>query len=155
MLSAGMKLWLFQWKDRWMINPNDVAALVADKHAVLFRVVGLYVQQHYGTQVWLRRAGVVAALFATFDKAGGKAPEFWDPVITGLGLTDKTDPRHTLHEFLGSHTQGLTSVSARRLRTITNAEDTFRICVLAWNKWRKGEKQKGGLRTTVDRNKVV
>ncbi len=156
MLSAGMKHWLFEFKDRWMINANDISALVADKHEQLFRIVGLYIQQHYAEQVWLRRAGVVAALFATFDKAGGKAPEFWDSAITGLGLTDKTDPRYVLHEYLGTHGQGRNTAStARGLRNLTNAEDTYRICILAWNKWRKGEKQRMGFKTTETRNKPV
>jgi hypothetical protein len=155
MLSAGIKHWLFEWKDRFMINANDIATLVADKHETLFRIVGLYIQQHYSEQSWLRRAGVVAALFATFDKAGGQAPLFWDPVITGLGLTDKADPRHVLHEFLSTHSQGITNVAARRLRSITTSEDTYRICILAWNKWRKGEKQKMGFRSTETRIKVI
>ncbi len=155
MLSAGLKHWLFEWKDRWMINANDIASLVADKHSQLFRIVGLYIQTHYAEQVFLRRAGVVAALFATFDKAGGKAPEFWDSVITGLGLTDKADPRHVLHEYLTTHSQSKVNYTSVKLRTLTNAEDTYRICILAWNKHRKGEKQKMGFRTTETRIKPV
>ena len=155
MLSAGLKHWLFEGKDRWMVNANDIAALVAEKHSALFRIVGLYIQQHYSEQVWLRRAGVVAAVFSTFDKAGGKAQEFWDPVINGLGLTDKSDPRHVLHEYLGTHSQSVVNVAARRLRNITTSEDTYRICILAWNKFRKGEKQKMGFRATETRIKVV
>ncbi len=155
MLSAGLKHWLFEHRDRWMVNANDIAGLVAEKHEQLFRIVGLYIQQHYSEQVWLRRSGVVAALFATFDKAGGKAPEFWDSTITGLGLTDKADPRHVLHEYLGTHTQSQATMTSRKMRNLTNAEDTYRICILAFNKWRKGEKQKMGFKTTETRNKPV
>lgn len=155
-LSAGIKHWLFEWKDRWMINANDVSALVENKHSEIFRIVGLYIQSHFSKNaVWLRRAGVVAALFATFDKGGAKAAEFWDPVITGLGLTDKTDPRYALREFVTTHGQGISHINKRIASKLTNAEDTYRICILAWNKWRKGDKQRMGLRTTDTRVKVL
>lgn len=154
-LGAGLKHWLYESKDRWMLSSNDVAQLVTDKYEDLFKIVGLFVQSHDQDGVWLKRAGVIAAMFATFEKAGGKAPEFWDPVATGLHLEDKTDPRYALREYLSTHKQSIKDTSARVARNLTNAEDTYRICILVWNKWRKGEKVRGGLRSTDKRYKAI
>ncbi len=153
-LNAGLKMWLFE-KDRHMVNSNDVATLVKEKHENLFRIVGLFLQSHDTDANFMKRAGVVAALFATFDKAGGKAPEFWDPVANGLGINDKTDPRYVLRDYLQTHGQG--TATARAVRTslgFVGAEDTYRICIHAWNKWRKGEKASRTYQTLEKRVKA-
>ncbi len=148
-LSAGLKLWLFE-RDRALVSSNDLAKLASsDKYQPLFRIVGLYYQTHYDEALWIRRSAVVASLFATFEKSGGKAPEFWDPVFTGLNLADKTDARYALRNFLQTHKQSLKGKGVE----ITSAEDTYRVCILAWNKWRIGQKVSAGLRTTEDRQK--
>lgn len=154
-LGAGLKHWLYEWKDRWMLTPNDVAALVSEKYEDLFKIVGLFAQSHDQDAVFMKRAGVIAAMFETFNKAGGKAPEFWDPIATGLNLNEKTDPRYALREYLGTHGNTIGSARSVTSKGTTNAEDTYRICILSWNKWRKGDKQRGGLRTTDKRYKAI
>jgi len=154
-LSAGMKCWLFEEKDRYMINANDIAAMVKEKYEDLFKIIGLFLQSHEHDAVFMKRAGVVGALFATFEKAGGKAPEFWDPVSNGLGLSDKHDPRYVLREFLFTHGQSKGAKSDARSLGFVGAEDTYRICIMAWNKWRRGNKQIKGYQALDKRSKAI
>jgi len=103
--------------------------------------------------VFMKRAGVVAALFATFDKLGGKAAEFWDPVANGLGISEKTDPRYMLREYLNTHGQSKGARAVASTTMFVGAEDTYRICISAWNKWRTGEKQSRTYQTLEKRVK--
>lgn len=154
-LGSGLKMWLFADDDRRLVTSNDIASLISDKYEHLFKTVGLFYQSHYDqSSLFIRRRAVIAALFATFDKAGAKTgAEFWDPVANGLGLTAKDDPRYALRTFMDTHT--LSSSRSRRTAGTYGSEDTYRICILAWNKWRQGHKQKTGLKTTDKRHKPV
>src|ERR1051325_8114906 len=90
--------WLFEAED-YHVSTNDLFAAVSTQHAALFKTVGLYFQSHCG-EIFIRRTGVVAALLATFDAAGAKAAEFWEPLITGFNLPQGTDPRFPLRQYL-------------------------------------------------------
>lgn len=149
-MLGGMRLWQVEEKDKLMVTANDMAALVSDRYEQLFRIVGIYWQQHYGDARWIKRSAVIAALFATFEAAGGKAPEFWDPVFNGLNLSDKSDPRYALRKFFETHKQSLKSSTA----LFASAEDSYRIAILAWNKWRSGQKTIASLRATDKRQKA-
>lgn len=153
-LNAGLKLWLYE-KDKDLLTSNDVAQLVKDKHETLFRIVGLFQQSHDKDPVFIKRAGIVAAMFATFDRAGGKAPEFWDPVANGLGLNEKHDPRYALRDYLQTHGSSKGAASVARVGNFVSSEDTYRICIAAWNKWRKGEKQTRTYQTLEKRSKAI
>jgi len=148
-LGSGLKFWLYE-KEAWQIAPSGVAALIEDKFPELFKLVGLYWQSHYDENMFLRRNAVTAALFATFDAAPTKAAEFWNPVNNGLGMTDKEDPRYQLRRWLEDHCQSLKGRQAGK--SVVNAEETYRVCILAWNKWRKGEKAVGAFRMTDRRH---
>lgn len=148
-LGSGLKHWLYEPADQRLLSANDMAEIVRDKHESLFRIVGLYFQSHYNEWRASRRAAVIGAMFATFDASGGKAPEFWDPVITGLNLVDKSDPRYALRKWLETHYQGESGT-----HEYASAEDTYRVCILAWNKWRTGQKAIATLRPTDKRVKA-
>jgi hypothetical protein len=134
-LVAGMRLWQWegQWDRKFKGSPQEVAALIQDKRSDLFRIVGTYFQIKYTEWQPIRRSGVVAALFATFDKAGGLAPDFWDKTCSGIALESKTDPRYQLRQFLQDHH------TSQNGKNNIGAEDTYRICINCWNKWRKKE----------------
>jgi hypothetical protein len=147
-LAAGMKQWLVEKKeDQKRFGPNELAAEI-DQRPALFQKVGHFVQKNI-KQMHLRKAAVYAAMFATFDKQPARADEFWQPVADGLNLDCNTDPRYKLREFL------LTARTDRANfgRDSVTTEDVYRICINAWNKWRKGEKAMAGLRTTDRRYK--
>jgi hypothetical protein len=149
-LIAGMKLWLWEGSTERNMkgSPQEMAALINGKYSELFRIVGQYFQIKYTEWPPIKRAGIIAALFATFEKVGGLAPDFWDKVCSGLGLDSKTDPRYQLRQFSSQHTQN---------RTVTGslaAEDQYRICINMWNRWRKKESV-NVVRTTDTRMKPV
>lgn len=146
-LAQGLKFWYIDSEaERRRTTPEQVMALATRDYAPLFRAVGLFAQEHISTCKWVTRIPVVAAMFATFHKSAKIAPEFWKPVLDGLGLTSQTDARWKLRTLLQEmagvgHVRG-SSRKARRDRIGIDAESVYRICVSSWNKWRKGEEVK-------------
>lgn len=150
-LIAGMRLWLFegQWDRTFKGNPQEMAAIIQTQYPDLFRIVGQFFQVKYTEWPSIRRSGVVAALFATFHKAGGLAAQFWENICSGVGFEAKEDPRLQLRLFCDTHSQHVSSKN-----NIVGAEDLYRICINCWNRWRKGEKV-GVVRTTETRVKPI
>lgn len=137
---------------RTRTSPDQLAAVIQGEFADLFRAVMLF-KQTFGTENGLaRRLPVVAAMFATFAKLPTKAAEFWQPVIDGLGLTAKTDPRYVLRDTLQNAVSG-GSNRGRPSTRLMSVEDQYRVCLMAWNKWRKGEVVRGSLRVPNERPK--
>jgi hypothetical protein len=152
LISAGLKLFLCEDRHgQQRIGPHEVASLVTDKYGPLFTTVGTFWQSHK-TQSHIKRAGVIGAMFATYEKVPTKADEFWEPVATGLGLSDKGDPRYKLRELLLKvKVQG--NSNDKKVRILTS-EDIYRHAIQAWNKWRRNEKIEN-LRGTSERVKPV
>lgn len=147
-LSGGLKFWVFsEDREKRRIRPQDMATLIGGKYRDLFLKVGEFVQSMWDTDKACRRISVVAAIFATFDSAPQKALDFWTPVFSGLNLESKTDPRWQLRRYLSEHGHGSGA------KSVVTQEDTFRVCVSAWNKWRTGEQVVQGLRPTEKRLK--
>lgn len=150
-LVAGFRVW--EWEGKWerqnIGTPANVAALIKGKYAELFNMVGKYFKEMSDKATFVRRSPVIGALFATFQKSPEESTAFWDGVFTGLGLTEENDPRYQLRKFLESHSMNL---SAKR--DALPAEDMFRTCINAWNRWRKKEKI-SVVRTTDTRQKVL
>lgn len=150
-LSGGLRFWLFEKQEDYRRQgPNQMAALIQGEYNHLFQQVGLFWQRNQ-THTHMRRQSVFAALFATFDKAPTKAHEFWQPVYDGLGLDSKNDPRYVLRELLTNVRVDAVSKGHRAL----SQEDLYRICISAWNKWRKDERVAQTFRTTDRRYKPV
>ena len=144
-VAGGCKYWAVDSEaTRRRMSPDQVASMIQREHSDLFRLVGKYAQEHRNDTL-LGRQPVMAAMFATFNKSPAKAPEFWDPVLTGMNLTAKTDARFALRETLLRITTSK-HISGGKERRLMNAEDTYRVCVSAWNKWRRGEPVKVALR---------
>lgn len=150
-LTPGLRLWLWEnEKERGLYQPDQIASLVRNEYAELYRAVAFYFKEHQ--EPCMKRASVFAALFETFSKVPSKAPEFWDAVATGLGLTRKADPRWKLRDYLLSTSVRATTVTSDK--RVVDAETQYRICINAWNKWRKGEDITGSLRPTQSRVKA-
>lgn len=135
-LTAGMKYWLYPNKqERMRIRDSETAALVKHQHGQVFQNVGRFLQEHHDARHLVRQP-VIGAMFDNFNKVPTIAPDFWEKVATGLGLDDKRDPRYHLREFLTRVVmQKSPSASLKRL---ADSEEIYRICVQAWNHWRKG-----------------
>lgn len=146
-ISGGLKFWYFdEPHDRGRVTPEQVAAIVQNQLFELWRRVALCVQTHAVEHKHIARSPVIGAMFATFEKVPTKAEEFWGPVATGLGLTNKTDPRLKLRDLL---MQSTTRVSLGA-KDYLAPEAVYRMCILAWNHWRKHSPVKV-LRTSKER----
>jgi hypothetical protein len=140
-LASGLRFYLYE-KETQDVSTADVAELISGKYSDLFKQVGLFYQNHYDTYFPIRRKAVISAMFATFDAAPQKSQEFWGPVCDALGFIGKGDARWQLRKFLDSHHQSKASKGVRLGRTTggyVSDEDHYRICIQAWNRWRKGE----------------
>lgn len=140
LISSAMRFWTFnETGDRSRSRPQDIAALIGDKHLNLCLAVGNFIAANVGNKPetsWIRRRCVVAAMMETFSKSVPKSLEFWQPVCDGIGLESKTDPRWQLRSFLQSVV--INSASRRGTRSVSE-EDIYNHCIPAYNKWRKGE----------------
>lgn len=83
----------------------------------------------------LRRAGVVAAMFKTFNRSQTASKEFWSAVRDGAGHPASV-PDRKLREWLLSVTTGSGRGSAKRS---AGMHEFMVICLRAWNAWRKGK----------------
>lgn len=92
---------------------------------------------------WIYRVSVIAAMFETFNKVPTKALEFWNPVVTGLGFQSASDPRKRLHDFLVNSVVMSSASTRNRSKKQVTQEELYRVCINAWNSWRKGNEIKG------------
>jgi hypothetical protein len=136
-LVSSLKFWYFEAsRDRNRVTPEQVAVVIQNEIPDLFRKVAQYAQTHQDFK-HVRRAPVLAAVFATYDKVPTIAPQFWEPVATGVDLTKATDPRLRLRDLL---MQSATNKSyGQQSKDFVHPEAMYRICIGAWNRWRKGE----------------
>lgn len=148
-LSSAFKFWF--WGDSRAAlrrqGHNEVAMQV-QKNPELFQAVAAFYQPFIKTPHVARRQAVIAAIFECWDKRPTLAMDFWKPVCDGLGLTDKEDARYVLMRWLQSHNLETTQDKTKKS---TSAEEMYRICINAWNRWRAGEKIVGGMRATSRR----
>jgi hypothetical protein len=137
-LCAGFRLWWAgeSWKNRigGGVNPSDMIGVIKNNYSVLFNTVGRFFTIHYEDSVTIRRSAVIGAMFATFNKAVKASIEFWDPVSSGIGLTDKKDPRFQLREYINSVSHSI----VRKGKRVTQ-DELFRACINSWNNWREGK----------------
>lgn len=146
---AAFRFWYVESeKQRSRLSPEQAAGIIQKDYHELFNQVGQFVQAFCPSDI-ARRMPVIAAMFPTFQAVPTKAAEFWKPVLDGLELTNKTDPRYQLREFLVK--QHNRNQSGKRLYT---AEDCFRIALLCWQKWRKGQTMQTAPRPVGERPRV-
>lgn len=155
LVTSGMKYWSFPTTAaRRRCSPQDVASLATDKHLNLFLAICSFVRDNIESSKdaqFARRVAVIAAMFETFNKAQGPSADFWLPVLNGIGLDSKEDPRYQLRSFLLE--VRVKSSSSRGVRSVSD-EEMYNHCVPAFNKWRRGEKIKA-IRPTQDRIRAV
>ena len=133
-LIAGMRLWQTAnpKSKECRLTPEQIATLIRQHYPETFRLVALFATTHQEAKTIMRKAPVMAAMLATYDKLPSRAHEFWEPVATGLGFTSKSDARYRLRDLL--QTSGLRSDT--QTRNGVDAESMYRLCILAWDKWR-------------------
>jgi hypothetical protein len=150
-LATGFKFWFWEKREEFRrAGHNEVSGQIL-KNPELFKMVANFYTPYTRVPHIFHRQAVIAAMFECWDKKPTIAPDFWKPVCDGLGLTEETDARYALMRWLQSH--GVDAGGPNRDRTIkaASAEEMYRVCINAWNRWRAGEKVMAGLRTTQRR----
>jgi hypothetical protein len=151
-LALACKFWLHgDEKIRRRVSPDQLSAQIQRECPQVFRQVGLFHQTNHEIP-HMRRTPILAAMFATFQKLPTKAAEFWQPVADGLELTAKTDPRWVLRDML---LYANSRTVATKKRRVYSTEDVYGLAIVAWNKWRRGEKAQMTLRVPSDRPKPI
>lgn len=84
----------------------------------------------------LMKAGVVAAMFLTFNKSRQAATEFWTAVRDETGVSPNT-PDRKLARFI-NRTRAISRVKNSSDRENVGAHEYMIKSLLAWNAWRKG-----------------
>jgi hypothetical protein len=153
---GGFRFWHVESEnERKRIAPEQLAATIQKEFTELFRTVAKYVQDHHNDTL-AKKQPIIAAMFATFQKVPTKANDFWQPVMDGLNMNSKTDPRYVLREtMLKAGIKPTRKTGEGREKRLMSSEEMYRLCISAFNKWRKGEEAHAALRTTKERLKPV
>lgn len=133
------------------LSVNELTSLISKQYSSLFNVVGHFVRIHYEDHTFVKRSSTIGAMFGTFEKSVQASADFWTPVCDGIGINEKSDPRYQLRQFLMTHGHNLTGAGSRNIVSI---EYAFRMCINAWNRFRRKEKTLV-LRTTDTRVKAI
>jgi hypothetical protein len=154
-LAPCLRFWLYQSSDdRRRCTPENLSSLIAGKYLQLFILVGHFYREYVAMgkeTAFFRRIAVGAAVFETFNKVPTLAPQFWKPVIDGIGLDTKFDARWQLRAFL--QTTVINSASGKNKRS-TSDETMYNHCIPAFNKWRKNEEVRA-IRPTTTRVRAI
>jgi len=86
---------------------------------------------------FLNRAPVHGAMFVTYGKALQDSQDFWDAVISGLNFSSTHDPAKVLRDWIITY---VIKKSTAANKAVVTHEMILRACILAFNKFRKGEK---------------
>jgi hypothetical protein len=87
-------------------------------------------------------------MFATFAVDSDDADHFWHSVATGVGFESEDEPASRLRQMLkNANLSG--GMQQRGSKGMLGAEDMYRGCLHAWNRYRKGGDFKTVLRPTA------
>lgn len=138
-IALAIRFWQIPGRDeRDHYQPEQTAALALKHHLGTFKKVGDYLAE-LPREHRPRNQPLLAAMCATFDKAPVKAAEFWTPVLDGVGLPSRTDPRYVLRTLIQNSMLRDSRKHSDGSKESILAEDLYAACIHAWNKWRSGE----------------
>lgn len=137
-IDSGFSMWKWESRDeRRTHDSNDtVYVMIADHVKTACHVLDEISCRPTNTHKFLLRQPIVAAMFATYDKAVAPSREFWGAVTDGVGFSTASDPRNRLRLKLLQYSLNATQVNNHR---VTDSETMHRWCLNAWNLWRGGE----------------
>lgn len=139
-LSQGFALWKWEASHERNANDGDAVAfhLKTGYYDLTMKVAAFLGELSQGSHKHLLRAPVVAAMYATFEKAPQIAREFWMAVANGVGVDTASDARLRLRDKLMQTSVGLGGGASSAKAKMTQ-EEMFRICLRAWNRHREGK----------------
>jgi hypothetical protein len=133
-MAEGLALWKWEESHIRQLHTGDERSylLLTDHHKTALNV-GQFVRESDPKDFkHLKRMPVLAAMFATFDKAPAVARGFWATVRDGTGITDKGDSRHALRNYLMQTALAAKEHSSVDVRVVRQ-EEMYRACLMAWN----------------------
>jgi len=152
LLPLGLAFWRFEDSNKRKLYVGETAALdVQEKYLALSQMIAVfmgeldYKAQHHGHMF---RSPVVAAFYATFSVDVADAERFWQAVATGVGFESEDEPAARLRQMLKSVNIG-GGILQRGSKGAIGAENMYRACLHAWNRFRLGGEFKQSLRPTV------
>ncbi len=147
-LISAYKLWKLGYSEanvsieRSRYTPAQIAAMIKSDGLDSVVACGEFIHEGgYMVRKHVCRSGPMAAMLETFSKTKTKAPEFWKPVMDGIGLDDARDARYCIREFLtaaGVHKDATHERASGKSKKTLTAEQMYRTCIRAWNYWRDG-----------------
>lgn len=136
-LSPGIRMWLFEGQQAYKaIEPDELGQLIEAEHATTFNVVGLFVQSlNDSAMPLIKRQPAMAAMCETFSRWPADSAVFWREVAEGVNLRPG-DARLLLNRYLTRSAISRSGITSNK--QIVDAEDMYRTCISAWNRWRAG-----------------
>jgi len=152
LLPTGLALMRFESSTERKIYAGETAAEdVQGDYLEISRCIAGFMDQlnyrpaHHGHMF---RGPVVAALYATFAVDEEDAQQFWRAVATGVGFESESEPAARIRQTLINSTiHG--GRAHRGAKVDMGAEDLYRGCLHAWNRYREGSSFQQSLRPTV------
>lgn len=152
LLPAGLAFMRFEDSNQRLLYAGETAALdVQGDYLALSKLVGTFLDSlnyrevHHGHMF---RAPVVAALYATFALDAEDSERFWRAVATGVGFESESEPAARLRQTLQNTAIG-GGHQYRSSKKNLGAEEMYRGCLHAWNRFREGTKFQQALQPTV------
>lgn len=153
--ASGLALWLWEKKsERSSHDGDDISYLMLSTYYDLAaKVVSIFDELRPVDHSHVYRQSVAAAMYATCNVAPQVARRFWISVADGSGFESANDPGLRLRNYLMKTTveSGQGVLTGKKRSTI---EELYRICLVAWNAHRRGDKVKM-LRSPGGRPKVL
>ncbi|MFT5849426.1 MAG: hypothetical protein ACI9H6_000234 [Patiriisocius sp.] len=141
LLPMGLAFYLHENTNKRKLFGGESAALaVQSEYLALSKQVGSFMgglnyrPSHHGH---VFKSPVVAAMFATYAVDPEDAEVFWKAVATGVGFESEDEPASRLNRLLQTSTVG-GGYQYRSVKTNIGAEEIFRACLHAWNRYRQG-----------------
>lgn len=138
-LAAGLRVWLAPPPSKGLAV-DEVIDQMQGKHYRLAMQVGGFLETitPQSAAHMYRRAPVIGAMFATFDKAVSDSVTFWTIVRDGSPVQDH--PAACLMKWLMRC--AINSTDSNTSGPKVGREEMYKCCVNAWNVYRRGDKLK-------------
>lgn len=136
--TQGYGFWKVPPQDKKRLTVDEIAEnLLTKDHLLALHHVIPHIRKTLNDKnlSFLRKSGVYAAMFETFNKVVSDSNEFWEQLQTGLGFTRLKDPVKKLREYIQTH---VTSRSLGTTVNIVSMEEVYRGCIQAFNAFRDG-----------------
>lgn len=136
LLLNGLSAYLYPEYEARKHDADERCFLLLSEYESLALKIGRFLQANQGVDArrYYRRASI-GAMFAMFHKSSRDALEFWNQVVTGVGIKAKS-PVLLLQSYL---LRVRKTTIRQRDRFIASDEEILRACLVAWNAWREGK----------------